>query len=265
MSDEKYSLKVGQADLQRMTLLGRIYAPYNQAFILSQGLTSTMVVADIGCGPGNMTTWFAEKVKDGRVFGIDQSAEQLAILEKKILSENLKNIVPRQMDIFHLEELGQQFDMIFCRWLFIHLHNHELALQQLRRVLKPDGKLIICDFDNSSWSSYPPHPAMIKSTELVLRLAKKNHIDPEFGPKIYSLLRKANFQQVKVEIVQPILDFEQRHYIAVRHQNMSQFYIENGFITADESIKLEQEIQDLIQDENLLVMGARMFQVCGVY
>ena len=59
---DNYMLPVGQKDFQRMSLLGSIYMPYNTQFLISNGLQPGMRFADIGCGPGNVTLWFAKEV-----------------------------------------------------------------------------------------------------------------------------------------------------------------------------------------------------------
>lgn len=81
----KYALAVGGSDLKRMTLLGEIYMPYCQEFLINNGLAPGMNVADVGCGPGNVTLWLAQQVgTKGKVTGIDNSSEQLAILNERI-------------------------------------------------------------------------------------------------------------------------------------------------------------------------------------
>lgn len=118
MNHKKYALDVGHSDLHRMTLLGNIYKPHNTRFILNCRLSNGMHVADIGCGPGNMSLWFAEKVgTTGSVMAIDNSDEQLSILSDQLTKHNISNVIPKNLDVYELSnQLGRQFDFVYCRF-----------------------------------------------------------------------------------------------------------------------------------------------------
>jgi ubiquinone/menaquinone biosynthesis C-methylase UbiE len=117
---EKYSLSVGESDLKRMTMLGEIYMPYCIDFLFENGLKPGLTVADVGCGPGNVSLWLAEQVgKTGKIIGIDNSDEQLTILNKIISEKQIDHVSTYQCDIYEVDQLDEKFDIIFCRFLFI--------------------------------------------------------------------------------------------------------------------------------------------------
>jgi predicted methyltransferase len=75
-----YSMAIGESDAARLDLVDRVYNPSSRAFCESAGMAEGDSVADIGCGHGSMTRWFAEQVgPNGLVYAVDASAQQLEI------------------------------------------------------------------------------------------------------------------------------------------------------------------------------------------
>ena len=113
-------------------------------------LPKNSVVADIGSGNGRHLIPCAQRVK--KVIGIDVSDELLKIVQKKVDKNNLKNVELVQSDAVDLPLKDNSVDAV----LFIAtLHNIQkkhrriMALEEVRRILKPEGKAII-----SVWSRW---------------------------------------------------------------------------------------------------------------
>ncbi|MBY0357162.1 MAG: methyltransferase domain-containing protein [Candidatus Obscuribacterales bacterium] len=103
-----------------------------------------------GCGSGEDTKNLALKVgSDGVVLGIDKSAALIGICQQKN-QPSAVNIDYRVDDIHDLQLRDHSFDRIFVDRVFQHLQNPALALSELKRVLKPNGLMVIAD---PSWSS----------------------------------------------------------------------------------------------------------------
>jgi len=261
---EKYALAVGESDLKRMTLLGDIYMPYCADFLIENGLKPGMKVADIGCGPGNTTLWLAEQVSEtGKVLGVDNSAEQLSILNERILKNKIKNIFIRQEDIYEIDQLDEKFDLVFCRFLFIHLTNPVLAIKKLHALLKPGGCLVMAELENSTWDSYPKNNGLKRDTELLCEVGRQKGADFSVGPKLYGYLRKENFTDINVKIVQPILEGDHRNYLLLKSQAWSKAYFEYHLITPDEMKNTIEELHSMVNNPEYLIFGAKMFLTCA--
>ena len=80
-----YSMGVGQKDYDRLTILNKYYNPGSEQFLLRAGLSTGIQVAEFGCGQGHLLRFISDIVgKEGQVFGIDYSSEQLNIASEKI-------------------------------------------------------------------------------------------------------------------------------------------------------------------------------------
>lgn len=263
-TDEKYSLSVGEDDLARMTMLGNIYMPYCADFLLENGLRQGIRVADVGSGPGNVSLWLSEQVGvSGQIIAIDNSDEQLAILNKKILNEKIQNISTFKTDIYELDNTEERFDLIFCRFLLIHLTQPLIAIQKLRKLLNPGGCLILAELDNSSWFSYPENEGLIQDTALLCKVGDQNGSDFRIGPKLYGYLRQENFNSINVKIAQPVLADQNRNYLALKCKAWAKTYLEYGVIKETDLQTMITDLNELINDHDYLLAGAKMYLAYG--
>src|SRR5262245_32095960 len=151
----KYALATGEAADYRLRILHALYGPGTRRVLLESGLRGGMRVADLGCGVGMVTGLLAELVgPDGHVVGIDSSGAQLAQAR-----EHLK-IVGRNSSFVEASAVDTglppgSFDLVYCRFLLIHLPEPERALREMRALLKPGGILVCEDGDLTSSCSEP--------------------------------------------------------------------------------------------------------------
>ncbi|WP_265277670.1 class I SAM-dependent methyltransferase [Nostoc sp. KVJ3] len=60
--DDRYTLATGELGAHRLSILNTIHKPYTEFLLQRFGLEPGMVVADIGCGTGNVSNWLAQQV-----------------------------------------------------------------------------------------------------------------------------------------------------------------------------------------------------------
>lgn len=263
--NETYSLSVGESDLERMTILGDIYMPYCRDFLFENGLKKGLKVADIGCGPGNVSLWLAEQVgMTGKVLSVDNSDAQLAILNKHILEKDIQNISSLNTDIYELDTIEEKFDLIFCRFTFVHLSQPLIAMQEMRSLLKPGGCLIVAELDNATWFSYPENGALQQDIALLCEAGRQKGIDLCIGPKLYGYLHQSNFNAVHVKIAQPVLDEKYRDYLILKCMAWRDTYLQLNLISHSEFQTMIQGLYDLIHNDQYLLAGAKMYLTAGI-
>ena len=96
------------------------------------------LVADIGCGPGHVAGWLAER--GATVVGIDLSPEMVALG-----SRHFPAVEFRQGDLLVLPAADGEFGVVVALYCLIHLAPEELgpAASELHRVLAPGGVLLV--------------------------------------------------------------------------------------------------------------------------
>ncbi|BES64765.1 hypothetical protein SANA_12040 [Gottschalkiaceae bacterium SANA] len=102
--------------------------------------TSPPLLLDIGIGTGNLSKRLLDK--GARVIGVDQSREMLAIAKRK-----LPQLKVRLGDFMNLPFDNGTFQVIASTYAFHHLKKQEkeIALDEMIRVLKPHGSIVIGD------------------------------------------------------------------------------------------------------------------------
>lgn len=94
---------------------------------------------DIGCGSGILAFELAQHYD--RVVAVDISPKMLTIARHKRSASNIEYI---EMDAGHLS-FETKFDLIVSAATFHHLQNLPAALQAIKKLLNPHGKVVFVD------------------------------------------------------------------------------------------------------------------------
>ncbi len=109
-------------------------------------------IADLGAGGGYFTFHLAKAVgPSGKVYAvdIDQGTNQLiAERAKKDGADNITTILAKSNDPLLPESA---VDLIFTSNTYHHFDNRIVYFSNLRKYLKPAGRIAIIDFDRRAW------------------------------------------------------------------------------------------------------------------
>ena len=109
-----------------------------QGAALSPGLH----VLDIASGTGEPSLTVAAAVAPhGRVVATDLLLEMLEIAQENAASRGIKNIEFRAADAEQLPFPDRHFDRVTCRFGIMFIPDIQKALREMRRVLKPGGRV----------------------------------------------------------------------------------------------------------------------------
>ena len=111
------------------------------------GVRPGQVVADVGAGSGYYTVRLARRVAPGgTVYATDIQPEMLALLQKRLVREKVPGVVPvlATLDDPRLPEAS--LDLILMVDVYHELSRPQETLRELKRALKPDGRLVLIEF-----------------------------------------------------------------------------------------------------------------------
>jgi demethylmenaquinone methyltransferase/2-methoxy-6-polyprenyl-1,4-benzoquinol methylase len=109
-------------------------------------LTGHEHVLDLACGTGDITFALGEHLPPGRVVGLDITRGMLEIAESKRRAKNINNVFFDCADIMRLPFPDASFDCVTCGYALRNVPDVELALTEIRRVLKDGGRFHSLDF-----------------------------------------------------------------------------------------------------------------------
>lgn len=108
------------------------------------GSESFGTLVDLGTGTGRVLELFATQATN--MHGIDLSREMLAIARSMLERNGIRHAKLRQSDIFAVPLPDASADVVTIHQVLHFLDEPQKALLEARRIMKPDGKLVIVDF-----------------------------------------------------------------------------------------------------------------------
>jgi ubiquinone/menaquinone biosynthesis C-methylase UbiE len=105
-------------------------------------------VLEIACGPGIVAEAIAPLV--GELICFDATSEMLSLAEARLCRAGMTNVAFRQGFVEELPFAPSEFDAVVTRLSFHHFADIRVVLREIRRVLRPRGRLIAADVISSS-------------------------------------------------------------------------------------------------------------------
>ena len=124
-----------------------VYAKRDE-IVAALGLKPGMAVADVGAGTGLFTRLFADKVGEtGRVYAVDIAPRFLAHIAAEAKKRGRSQVVTVQASQLSTNLPRGSVDLVFLCDVYHHLENPEKTLASIHQALKPEGRLVVIDFD----------------------------------------------------------------------------------------------------------------------
>lgn len=152
-------------------------------------------VMDAGCGTGVLSRYLVEH------FGV-RSVDALDVSDLR-LKQASKLLGPATRDAirFHRQDLDLldsrfhgRYDTVICRFVIEHAEAPERILAELRKALRPGGRLIVIELDGVFINL---HSANAKLNRFMTKLRKHLTFDLEIGRKVPGMLKRAGFSGIE--------------------------------------------------------------------
>jgi ubiquinone/menaquinone biosynthesis C-methylase UbiE len=102
-------------------------------------------ILDVACGTGEFERLLLEGNPSQKIIGIDISNRMLNVARKKY--QTYPNVEFHQASVYSLPFESDSFDVIVSANAFHYFDNPQVALTEMKRVLKPCGKIVILDWN----------------------------------------------------------------------------------------------------------------------
>jgi ubiquinone/menaquinone biosynthesis C-methylase UbiE len=104
-------------------------------------------ILDVACGPGILTAALAEKAR--QVVALDVTPEMLSQARQRCAKAGLSNVTFKEGSATDLPFAESSFDGVVTRLSIHHFEEPRHALDEMFRVLRPGGTLVIADVVSS--------------------------------------------------------------------------------------------------------------------
>jgi len=144
-------------------------------------------VLDVGCGTGELLRRLAAKYPDSELSGIDPVPEMLAVAKQKLsaraeLRVGYANALPWA---------DNSFDVVVSCNMFHYVTHPITALQEMGRVLRPGGKLVITDWCDDYLAC--------RLCNIYLRITNRAYYKTYRQNECLRLLHAAGYANVQIE------------------------------------------------------------------
>ena len=135
-------------------------AAAHDELIARAALTTGERVLDVACGSGLIAFRAAEAVGPrGQVVGVDLSGQMVDTARQRATQHRVRNVRFKRMDAEQLSLPDASFDVALCALGLMYLPDPEQAVREMRRVLRPHGRLVIAVWGERArcaWSALFP-------------------------------------------------------------------------------------------------------------
>lgn len=140
---------------------GNIELEHIHRYLLAQEIAQGKIVLDIASGEGYGSALLAEKAT--KVIGVDISPDAIKYAQNRYKSDNLVFKIGSCVDIPLPNSI---FDLVVSFETLEHVEQHNDMLKEIKRVLKPNGIIIISTPDKLNYSIKPSYKNPFHKKEL---------------------------------------------------------------------------------------------------
>lgn len=182
------------------------------------------LVLDVACGPGALVLALAPRVRFAR--GMDLTPAMIRQARAFQAERAISNAAFECGEAEQLPYPDAAFDLVTCQCSFHHLPKPQLALKEMLRVMKPEGRMMLID------SLGPESDAKFELHNRIEKLRDPSHT---FSLRLTTYL--AMFEELNLEIA--------RQRLKRRERSFNQWMLRAGL---EPKQKRYQEIRQLVEE-----------------
>ncbi|MBV9309921.1 MAG: class I SAM-dependent methyltransferase, partial [Solirubrobacterales bacterium] len=167
---------------RRADLVRELGMPVSAWMIEHLALQPGLTVLELAAGPGDTGFLAAELIRPGGTLISSDGAEEMVVLARERAERlGIHNAQFRRLELEWIDLETASVDAILCRWGLMLIVDPGAALREMRRVLRPGGRVALAVWDapeRNPWATIPGRA-----------LLELGHADPPEtgGPGMFAL------------------------------------------------------------------------------
>jgi ubiquinone/menaquinone biosynthesis C-methylase UbiE len=166
------------------------------------GLRDGMSVLELGGGPGFVTGQLLDMLPNSRITVVERDPVLIERARKYLGEKGEGRLQIVEGDIMRMDLPDNSFDFAFARLLFQHLPDPVGAAREALRVLRPGGKLVIDDIDDSL---HIFDPAAEPEVEVIFQRFRDEQASKggnrHVGRQLARILREAGYVNLELDAI----------------------------------------------------------------
>lgn len=262
----RYALGDSAKEIKRLSLQASFFEPMAEASLRAGGLGTGSRCADVGCGAGHVTRLMGRIVgRGGTAVGIDQSEKYIGYCNHTNKMHNVRfvqgNIISGNLG------LDGKFDLVYSRFMFVHLNDKRRALDSMIRLAKKGGTIMIQELDHApnSWLSHPKRESFEMLRKCYTGIVKELGGDPLAGRKLYKLFIDASLETT-VDCTSPCIRMGLDPYNVLAWklaESLRPKILSLGLMNEKEYSGMLRDLKEMAGDRQSFATYARVFTVTG--
>lgn len=226
-------------------------------------------VLEMACGVGAQTVILSGNSPEAEFVSVDISRDSVLQARRRSSGTGCTNVTFGTADVYHLPFTREKFDHVFVCFLLEHLDDPLLALQHLKRVLRPGGTITVIEGDHGSALFYPESPEACRVIRCLIDIQAAMGGNSLIGRELRHLMDEAGFRPVTVspcivyaDAARPDGQEGVKHIFIAMVEGIQDEALSRGMVTAEE---WEKGIRDLYRTtENGGTFCYTFFKAVGV-
>src|SRR5215813_7048117 len=133
------SYTIDERNIERQQVLAQMLNPLTLPVLERISPLGINRVLDLGCGLGNTTRMLANCFTEANITGIDSDAYLLSCARAQHGNSRLHF---QEGDASKLPFPDHAFDLVFTRYLLVHIPDPDLVIGEMLRLLRPGGHAV---------------------------------------------------------------------------------------------------------------------------
>ncbi|MEM7445238.1 MAG: methyltransferase domain-containing protein [Pseudomonadota bacterium] len=168
-NEDGYVLSRTVSEYERLRDQALVWAPLTDRVLKAAGLAEGMTALDAGCGPGEVMRLMARIVgPDGSVTGVDIDPHVGAYGIERLREEENGDFHFHAANLLDGESVpGAPFDLVYCRFLLLHMDDPVEMVRRLAALTKKGGTLVAMDYVMDTMRVAPSDPVLERGMEIL--------------------------------------------------------------------------------------------------
>jgi len=228
------------------------------------GLEDGMAVIECGAGPGFLISNIVHDLPLCKATALEVDPYFTELLYN-ISRENGKTLFEvSSASIYNTGLPDNSFDFAIARLVLEHLNEPGKAIAEVKRILKPGGKIVLVSNDFAySLLTYPPIPELDLMYKAYIKSRISEGGNPLIGRQLPVFLKNADFDSVNIEVICVHSELEgDKSFLKAENVNISKSLVREGFLQKETLDSLIKNWHMMLQDSDH-VFFRQLFVISG--